>query len=122
MSVKQRFLTGLGFLCLLIGGIGIFLPVLPTTPFVLLAAGCFAQSPRLTAWLHKSRLFSDYLTNYRERTGLRRRTIVLSLIFLWAMLALGAWHLQALWAYVLFPCIGAGVTAHILYMSLPKKR
>jgi len=65
-------------------------------------------------------LFSDYIGNYRERTGLRKRTVVVSLIFLWAMLGISVGWIQTLWAAILLPCIGTAVTVHILYMARPK--
>lgn len=122
MTLKSRLLIALGFVLLALGTIGIFLPILPTTPFVLAAAGCFSGSARLTGWLHKSRLFSDYIKNYKERTGLKKRTVIISLLFLWAMLGISVAWTQALWAVILMPCIGTAVTVHILYMARPKNR
>ena len=58
----------LGYLFLAIGAIGVVLPLLPTTPFVLLAAGCFSRSsPRLHAWLMNSELFGPILRDWEER-------------------------------------------------------
>ncbi|HWQ74261.1 MAG TPA: YbaN family protein [Syntrophomonas sp.] len=122
MTIKSRLLIILGFLLLGVGAIGIFLPVLPTTPFVLAAAVCFSGSPRLTAWLRKSRLFSDYITNYQERNGLSRRTVLTSLAFLWIMLGISVAVIKALWAAILMPCIGLAVTIHILCIARPKNK
>ena len=122
MTLKHKLLIALGFLFLLIGSAGIFLPILPTTPFVILAATCFSGSPKLSAWLNRNQLFHDYITNYKERTGLKKRTVITGLISLWGMLTFSAVHMQVLWAYILFVCIGLAVTVHILYMSLPKKK
>ncbi|MCY7296158.1 YbaN family protein [Alteromonas sp. a30] len=61
-------LTAAGLLSLALGIIGMFLPVLPTTPFVLLAAGCFAKSsPRLHLWLRNSSLFGNILVNWETK-------------------------------------------------------
>lgn len=120
MTLKGKLLIALGFVLLAVGAVGIFLPVLPTTPFVLAAAGCFSGSARLTGWLHKSRLFSDYIKNYKERTGLRKRTVIISLVFLWAMLGISIASIRALWSGILLPCIGIAVTIHILCMARPK--
>lgn len=58
----------LGVLSLLIGGVGIVLPLLPTTPFVLIAAGCFARSsPRMHAWLLGSRVFGPVLGDWEKK-------------------------------------------------------
>lgn len=120
MTFKNRLLTVLGFLLLGIGAIGIFLPVLPTTPFVLVAAVCFSGNPKLSAWLRKSRLFSDYITNYQERKGLSKRTVIKSLAFLWIMLGVSIALIKALWAGILMPGIGLAVTIHILCIARPK--
>lgn len=58
----------LGLLCLLLAGIGVVLPLLPTTPFVILAAACFAKSsPRLHNWLFKSELFGPMLRDWERQ-------------------------------------------------------
>ncbi len=122
MISKNRLLVILGFLLLGLGTIGIFLPILPTTPFVLAAAGCFSGNKRLSAWLRKSKFFSDYLTSYSERTGLRKSTVIISLVFLWTMMGISVVCLKTLWAGICLPIIGIAVTVHILYMSLPKNK
>ena len=59
--------TGLGLLFLLLGGIGVVLPLLPTTPFILLAAACFARSsPRMHRWLLESELFGPMLMDWEQ--------------------------------------------------------
>jgi uncharacterized membrane protein YbaN (DUF454 family) len=71
-------LLGLAFLAL--GFIGIFLPVLPTTPFLILAAACFARSsPRLEAWLSGHPRFGPLLTDWRARGAIPRRAKWLAL-------------------------------------------
>ncbi|MGI6176627.1 MAG: YbaN family protein [Christensenellales bacterium] len=117
MISKSRLLIVLGFVLLAIGAAGIVLPVLPTTPFVLAAAACFSGSARLTAWLHKSRVFSDYITNYKERKGLQKRSVLISLTFLWVTLGVSVALIKALWAAIFLPCVGIAVTIHILYMA-----
>ena len=59
---------GLGLVAVALGVLGVVLPVLPTTPFMLLAAGCFAKSsPRLHDWLVTHRVFGPPLRNWAER-------------------------------------------------------
>lgn len=120
MSLKNRLLIILGFVFLVIGAIGVFFPVWPTTPFVLLAAGCFTSSKRLSNWLKKSKFFGEYITNYRERNGLSTRTVIKSLGFLWTMLILSAICVHTLWLTILLFCIGIAVTTHILWIAKPK--
>lgn len=61
-----------GWLSLLVGLIGVWLPLLPTTPFVLLAAFCFSQgSKRLHDWLRNSRLFGPMILDWEKYHGIR---------------------------------------------------
>ena len=62
------FFVGLGF-------IGVFLPGLPTTPFLLLAAACFARSSRrMYRWLLSNRLFGPMIKNWQETRSITRKT------------------------------------------------
>lgn len=58
----------LGVVLLVIGGVGVVLPLLPTTPFVLAAAGCFAKSsPRMHAWLLANRVFGPMIVDWEKK-------------------------------------------------------
>src|SRR4030067_1054524 len=71
------------------GGLGVFIPLLPTTPFLLLAAFCYARSSeRFYRWLLTNPWFGAYLTNYREGRGMALRDKLLTLTALW--LAIGS--------------------------------
>ncbi|WP_099466859.1 YbaN family protein [Konateibacter massiliensis] len=122
MEIKNKILIAIGFMFLLIGGIGLFLPVLPTTPFVLVAAACFSSNKKLTDWLKKSKLFGEYITNYKERKGLSTITVIKSLSFLWIMLIISIVYIHSMWAAILLPCIGIAVTTHILIIARPKEK
>ncbi len=75
--------TWLGCLFLLLGAIGVVLPLLPTTPFVLLAAGCFARSsPRLHAWLLDSALFGPVLRNWEDNRCIPRNARRVALVMM----------------------------------------
>jgi len=68
---------GLGFALLAIGAVGVVVPLLPTTPFVLLAAACFVRSsPRWNEWLHRSPLFGQALHDWNTHRRVSRATIV----------------------------------------------
>ena len=68
---------------LIIGGVGIILPLLPTTPFLLLAAVCYARSSeRWYNWLLYNRWFGSYIRNWHEGKGIPMRTKILSVVFL----------------------------------------
>ena len=73
-----------GSISLALGLIGIFLPLLPTTPFLLLTAACYARgSSRLHNWLLNNKMFGEYIRNYREGKGIPARSKVMALILLW---------------------------------------
>jgi len=75
--------TWLGVLFLVVGAAGAVLPLLPTTPFVLLAAGCFARSsPRMHAWLLRSELFGPVLRNWEQNRCMPRRARRISLLMM----------------------------------------
>lgn len=114
----KLILTVSGMLSLALGAIGIFLPLLPTTPFVLLAAGCFsAANPSLYRWLANTKHFGAFIQNYHGGAGVPLAIKRNALLFLWGALSLSAlvFRRPLVWG-VLF-AVGAGVTAHILLMK-----
>jgi len=118
MPVRRLLLIVAGFACLAIGLVGIIVPVLPTTPFALLAAACFARSsPRFLAALERSRLFGPFIANYRYGTGITMARKVFTLAVLWTGLIASMALVQRLWITVLLAVIGCGVTAHLLMMK-----
>lgn len=79
----------LGGMFLGLGLLGVVLPVLPTTPFLLLAAGCFARSsPRLHGWLLGHRLFGPPIRNWEENGAISRRSKRLAVVSMVAVLGL----------------------------------
>lgn len=119
MGLKLIFFTAAGFLLLALGAIGLLLPVWPTTPFVIGAAACFSCTPRLRARLMRLPFFGEHIRNYEARTGLTRRTLLVSLLFLWAMLLLSCVLVDAIAMRILLPLIGIAVTAHLFIMARP---
>ncbi|MGE5379244.1 MAG: YbaN family protein [Candidatus Saccharibacteria bacterium] len=108
--------TCLGAVFVGLGAVGAVLPFLPTTPFLLLAAGCFARgSPRAYRWLIENRHFGPALLSYREGRGLSVRAKLFSLSFLYIVLLTSAFimNVDTLMAIV-FVAVGAGVTIHLL--------
>ena len=113
-------LIALGFLAVGLAVIGIFVPILPTTPFLLVAAFLFGRSsPRFDAWLHSNRWFGAYLTNYRAGRGLPLREKVLTLFALWVAVLLSVvFALSAWWARGTLLLIATAVTVHLLRIPI----
>ena len=87
-TVRRWLLTTIGIISVGLGTAGIFLPLLPTTPFLLLAAACFIRSSdRLYQWLIHKRWFGSYIRNYREHRALPLRAKVIALILLWTTMS-----------------------------------
>jgi uncharacterized membrane protein YbaN (DUF454 family) len=73
-----------GLVCVGLGAIGIVLPILPTTPFLLAAAACFCKSStRLYNWLINNKWFGEYIRNYKEGKGIPMKTKIITLTVLW---------------------------------------
>lgn len=74
----------LGIISLLIGAIGIILPILPTTPFILLSAACFCKgSNKLHDWLLQSRVFGPIIKDYEEKKGIEKKTKIKAISIMW---------------------------------------
>jgi uncharacterized membrane protein YbaN (DUF454 family) len=73
-----------GTICVVLGAIGIVLPLLPTTPFLLAAAACYYKSSeRMHRWLLNNKWFGEYIRNYQEGRGLTKKTKITALTMLW---------------------------------------
>lgn len=73
-----------GTICVVLGAIGMVLPILPTTPFLLAAAACYYKSSeRMHKWLLNNKWFGEYIRNYTEGRGLPMKTKIAALSLLW---------------------------------------
>jgi uncharacterized membrane protein YbaN (DUF454 family) len=108
-----------GVLSVALGMLGILLPLLPTTPFLLLAAACFLRSsPRLYAWLLNHRWFGRYIRHYREHRAIPLRAKVIVLALLWATIGYAAIAVaNAWWLRALLVGIAVAVSAHVLRLK-----
>jgi uncharacterized membrane protein YbaN (DUF454 family) len=94
-----------GVLALLLGVVGIFVPLLPTTPFVLLAAWCFARgSTRCEAWLLQHRLFGPIVRDWRERRAVPLRAKQIATLTMAASCAYAATRLPLAWCWLPAAC------------------
>lgn len=114
--VRRWLLVTAGSVSLGLGVLGIFMPVLPTTPFLLLAAFCYARSSqRLYDWLLGTRHLGPYIRTWREKKAipLRLKIWVLTLMTLTITLTV-VFFVEALWLRILLGVIGVSVGIHIL--------
>lgn len=108
----------IGFIAVVLAVLGVFLPLLPTTPFLLLASACFVKSsPRLHRWLLNNRLFGEYLRNIQEKKGIPLKGKVITLLLLWTSLAFSIYTVRQLLLNGMLVAIGIGVSAWILRMK-----
>ena len=116
-------LIACGTLCVALGVLGIFVPVLPTTPFLLLAAICYARSSeRFYHWLLNNRWFGKYIKNYREGRGIPLREKILTLIALWVMIGFTTLHVvSAWWGQLILLGVAVGVTIHLVRIKTFKR-
>jgi uncharacterized membrane protein YbaN (DUF454 family) len=116
MVIKKYFLIAAGIFCLVLGVAGIFLPLLPTTPFFLLAAACFFRSSEpLYAWLINHKFFGKRIQYYRVYKAISRRSKILSLALLWLTIGYSAFFVVGiLWIKIVLLLIAAGVSMHLL--------
>src|SRR5690554_5059842 len=83
-TMKRFFLIVIGTLSLGLGILGIFLPLLPTTPLLLLAAACYVRSSeRMYKWLITNKQFGPYIVNYREGRGIPLKAKVMGVSLIW---------------------------------------
>ncbi|WP_345316348.1 YbaN family protein [Ferrimonas gelatinilytica] len=109
---------GLGCLAVALGTLGVFLPLVPTVPFLLLATFCFSRtSARMQLWLFNNRLLGPYLRNYLQRKGLTRKQLLSSLISLWIGMAIAIVIAPILWVKGLLLFIALCVTIHLIRMK-----
>ncbi len=108
-----------GVVAVLLGVIGIFLPLLPTTPFILLAAACFARgSERMHNWLLNHGLFGRLLRDYEAGRGIPARAKVVALVMMWPSLGYAMWRVDLLWLRLLLLLIGVGVSVYLLRLPV----
>jgi uncharacterized membrane protein YbaN (DUF454 family) len=111
-----------GTVCVGLGIVGIFVPVLPTTPFLLLAAACYARSSqRFHSWLLNNKWFGSYIRNYLERKGITLKAKIITLSLLWITIGVSAaFAVETLALKLILIIIAIGVSIHILSLRTLK--
>jgi uncharacterized membrane protein YbaN (DUF454 family) len=113
-----------GTISLALGTIGLFFPILPTTPFLLISAACYVRSSeRMYNWLIKNRWFGNYIRNYQEGKGIPLKTKIFAISILWATILYSSFFIlnEILIAQIVLLCVAVGVSVHLLRLPTFKK-
>lgn len=116
MGIKKIIFIVAGCICLALGTVGVFLPILPTTPFYLITLYCFARSSkRLEDWFKGTKLYKKHLESFVEKKGMLPQTKASILITVTLLMGLGIFFMgrKGIW----IPCIILGVVwaVHLIY-------
>ena len=113
-----------GTIFLVFGIIGIFLPILPTTPFLLLAAACYARSSqRFYNWLMNNKWFGNYIKNYRERRGVPLKFKIFTIFLLWLTILISIYFvIKNFLIEIILILVAIGVTIHIITIKTYKHK
>ena len=119
-NTRQKIVRALFFVAgtvsLAIGAIGIVLPILPTTPLLLLALACYCRSSeRMTKWVLTNKYFGSYIRRYKEGKGIPIKTKIIAISTLWITISYSAFFIVNIWIVqlILF-VIAIAVSIHIL--------
>ena len=109
-TFRRTLYATLGVFAVALGIIGVFVPGLPTTEFIIAASYLFARSsPRLEGWLEGNRWFGPMLRRFRETRGMPRKAKALALAWLWSGLGMSLYALAS---------AGIGIQLFVLTMGL----
>ena len=120
----KSFLVFVGFVSFLLGVIGIFVPMLPTTPFLLLSAAVWVKaSPKLYDWLLNHKVFGEYIRNYREHRAVPLRVKISSVLLVWLTIGYCIFWVvnEWWWAQLLMALLATAISWHILSFKTLKK-
>lgn len=120
---KKFLLIIAGSLSLIMGLIGIVVPLLPTTPFLLLSAACFFKSSnKLYNKLISTKYLGSYIKNYREKKGVPKKVKIMAISILWATILFSAiFIVNLIWVKILLFVIASAVTFHISKLKTVSK-
>lgn len=111
---KRIFYFVCGIICVILGLIGIVLPVWPTTIFIILAAWFFIRSSeKYYNILIRNRILGRMVRNYQEFKGIEKNTRIKSLLVLWVTLLISFLLVDKLWVQILLIVVGIGVSWHL---------
>jgi len=117
-------LTLVGVFALVLGVLGMFLPLLPTVPFLLLASACFARSSeRLHKALLNHKVLGPYLRDFEQGKGMPFKAKLYTLALLWGSVAFSLYRLDGTGLKAMLLVVGVGVTVYLCKFvpSLPPR-
>lgn len=119
--IKKPLFIGFGFFFIGLGVVGIVIPIVPTTPFLIIASLLFSKSsPRLKHRLHQLKFLGDYLRHYENGTGVPKSTKIQSIVLMWSSFGIVMLILKLVWLCFVLGGVGIPVSAYII-MIKPKK-
>jgi len=123
-KIKKLLWIIAGCISLGLGIIGIVLPLLPTTPFLLFASYCYCRgSKRLDDWLLNNKYLGEYIRNYREGKGISLTIKVFTISLLWAVILYSAFFIiKILIVQVILVIIAIGVSIHLIVLPTNKRK
>jgi hypothetical protein len=108
----------LGSIFLFFAVLGLILPLLPATPFLLLASACYVRGSKpLHDWLMNNKYLGPYIANIRDKRGMPRNAKIVTLSVLWLSLLYSGYRVESLILYVTLLLVGIGVTTLILKLK-----
>jgi hypothetical protein len=122
-AIKSKILIFFGSFFLIIGIIGIFIPILPTTPFLLLSAACYARgSEKFYNWLINNKWLGEYIKNYQKGRGIPLNIKILAISLLWITIVFSTIVVVSNYLIqIILIIISIAVTIHILTIKTMKK-
>ncbi|MBI4292105.1 MAG: YbaN family protein [Betaproteobacteria bacterium] len=120
--MKNAVFVTAGTLFLILGIAGIFLPLLPATPFLLLASACYLRgSERLHRWLLSHGKLGAYIRAFEEGKGIPRRAKIVTLAMLWTSMSVSIWWVAHPWVQAALLAIALAVTVWIARMPTARR-
>lgn len=116
--MKKFILIVIGSIAIALGVLGMFLPMLPTTPLLLLAAACYMRaSDRLYLWLIGNKYLGSYIKNYQENKGMVKKDKLITIGTLWVGIGISVFIVPLGWIKILLLVIALLVSRYILSLK-----
>lgn len=118
-DMKRYALLICGWVVFILGVIGVFVPVLPTTPLILLATFLFAHSsPRLHGWIQSTKVYKTYVVPFKDAGGIDLGTKVRIIIISYAVMGLSAYFVPRWYVWLILVCV-AIFLLYLMFIRIP---